>query len=126
MFDQKHIQFKPKGAGVALCFSPEFMRKNQKANQVNDPWYIPAIPIAKSEFAYCPVRALRNYHGYLTEPPEGQTEGQTLSVWIIMPERSSVQPLCPDGSARLYSSLVPPYRTAGVFLDLLKLTRSER
>ena len=70
VFDQKHIQFKPKGAGVALCFSPEFMRKNQKANQVNDPWYIPAIPIGKSEFAYCPVRALRNYHGYLTEPPE--------------------------------------------------------
>ena len=40
-FDQNYIQFKPKGAGVTLYFSPEFMRKNQKPNQVNDPWYIP-------------------------------------------------------------------------------------
>ena len=29
-FDQNYIQFKPKGAGVTLYFSPEFMRKNQK------------------------------------------------------------------------------------------------
>ena len=28
-FDQNYIQFKPKGAGVTLYFSPEFMRKNQ-------------------------------------------------------------------------------------------------
>ena len=40
VFDQKYIQFKPKGAGVTLYFSPEFMRKNQKPNQVNDSWYI--------------------------------------------------------------------------------------
>ena len=40
-FDQNYIQFKPKGAGVTVYFSPEFMRKNQKPNQVNDPWYIP-------------------------------------------------------------------------------------
>ena len=42
-FDQNyiHVQFKPKGAGVTLYFSPEFMRKNQKPNQANDPWYIP-------------------------------------------------------------------------------------
>ena len=39
-FDQNYIRFKPKGAGVTLYFSPEFMRKNQKPNQVNDPWYI--------------------------------------------------------------------------------------
>ena len=39
--DQYYIQFKPKGAGVTLNFSPEFMRKNQKPNQVNDLWYIP-------------------------------------------------------------------------------------
>ena len=31
-FDQNYIQFKPKGAGVTLYFSPEFMRKNQKPN----------------------------------------------------------------------------------------------
>ena len=57
MFDQKYLQFKPKGAGV----SPKFMRKNQKPNQVNDPWYIPAVPTGKSEFGApnCPVRALR-------------------------------------------------------------------
>ena len=29
-FDQNYIQFKPKGAGVTLYFSPEFMRKKQK------------------------------------------------------------------------------------------------
>ena len=40
VFDQKFIQFKPKGAGVTLYFSPEFMRKYQKPNQVNDPWYL--------------------------------------------------------------------------------------
>ena len=50
VFDQKYFQFKPKGAGIALCFNPEFVRKNQKPNHVNDPWYIPAIPIGKSEF----------------------------------------------------------------------------
>ena len=46
MFDQKYIQFKPKGAGVTLYFSPEFMHKNQKPNQVNDPWYIPSQSLA--------------------------------------------------------------------------------
>ena len=72
VFDQKYIQFKPKGAGVTLYFSPEFMRKNQKPNQVKDPCYIPAVPTGKSEFGApnCPVRALRYYHRYLTEHPE--------------------------------------------------------
>ena len=71
-FDQNYIQFKPKGAGVTLYFSPEFMRKNQKPNQVNDPWYIPAVPTGKSEFdaPNCPVRALCYYHRHLTEHPE--------------------------------------------------------
>ena len=71
-FDQNYIHFKPKGAGVTLYFSPEFMRKNQKPNQVNDPWYIPAVPTGKSEFGApnCPVRALRYYHRYLTEHPD--------------------------------------------------------
>ena len=45
VFHPKYIQFKPKGAGVTLYFIPEFMRKLQKKpNQVNDPWYIPAVP----------------------------------------------------------------------------------
>ena len=68
-FDQNYIQFKPKGAGVTLYFSPEFMRKNQKSNQVNDPWYIPAI-LTEFGTPNCPVRALRYYHRYLTEHPE--------------------------------------------------------
>ena len=64
MFDQKYIQFKPKEAGVTLYFSPEFMHKNQKPNQVNDPWYISAVPTGKSEFgaSNCPMRALRYYN----------------------------------------------------------------
>ena len=49
-FDQNYIQFKPKGSGITLYLSPEFMRKNQKPNQVNDPWNIPAVPTGKSEF----------------------------------------------------------------------------
>ena len=61
VFDQNYIQFKLMGAGVMLYFSPDFMRKNQKLNQVNDPWYIPVVPTGKSEFGApnCPVRALR-------------------------------------------------------------------
>ena len=37
VFDPQYIQFKPKGAGVTLYFN------NQRPNQVNDPWYIPAV-----------------------------------------------------------------------------------
>ena len=41
------------------------MRKIQKPNLVNDPWYIPAVPTGKSDFApNSPVRALRYYHRY--------------------------------------------------------------
>ena len=83
-FDQNYIQFKPKGAGVTLYFSPEFMRKNQKPNLVNDPWYIPAIPTGKPEFGApnCPVRALRYYHRYLTEHPELRKDRRRLFVPI--------------------------------------------
>ena len=71
-FDQNYIQFKPKGAGVTIYSSPEIMRKDQKPNQVNDPWYIPAVPTGKSEFGApnCPVKALRYYHRHLTEHPK--------------------------------------------------------
>ena len=34
MFDQKYMQFKPKGAGVTLYFSPEFMHNNQKLTTI--------------------------------------------------------------------------------------------
>ena len=61
VFDPQYIQFKPKGAGVTLYFTPEFMRKNQRPNQVNDPWYIPVVLTDKPDFGTpnCPVRALR-------------------------------------------------------------------
>ena len=83
-FDQNYILFKPKGAGVTLYFSPEFLRKNQKPNQVNDPWYIPAIPTGKPEFGApnCPVRALRYYHRYLTKHPELRKDRLRLFVPI--------------------------------------------
>ena len=83
-FDQNYIQFKPKGAGVTLYFSPEFMRKNQKPNQVNDPLYIPAVPTGKPEFGApnCPVRALRYYQRYLTEHPELRKDRCRLFVKI--------------------------------------------
>ena len=72
VFDPQYIQFKPKGAGVTLYFTPEFMRKNQRPNQVNDPWYIPAVPTGRPEFGApnCPVRALKYYHQYMSEHPE--------------------------------------------------------
>ena len=84
VFDQKYIQFKPKGVGVTLYFSPKFMHKNQKPNQVNNPWYIPAVLTGKSEFGApnCPVRALHYYHRYLTEHPELRKGRQGLFVLI--------------------------------------------
>ena len=83
-FDQNYILFRPKGAGVTLYFSPEFMRKNQKPNQVNDPWYIPAVPTGKSEFGApnCPVKALRYYHRHLTKHPELRKDRRRLFVPI--------------------------------------------
>ena len=91
-FDQNYIQFKSKGASVTLYFSPEFMRKNQKPNQVNDLWYIPAVPTGKSELGApnCPVRALCYYHRHLTEHPElGRTDAVFLfQSRTITPVRS--------------------------------------
>ena len=59
VFDLQYIQFKPKGAGVTLYFTQEFMRKNQWPNQVSDPSYIPAVQTGKPDFGApnCPVRA---------------------------------------------------------------------
>ena len=84
MFDQKYIQFKPKQACVSLYFSPNSCSKNQKQSQVNDPWYIPAVPTGKSEFCApnCPVRALRYYYRYLTEHPELRKDRRRLFVPI--------------------------------------------
>ena len=72
VFDLQNIQFKPKGAGVTLYFTPEFMQKNQRPNQVNDPWYIPAVMTGMPDFGTSnwTVRTFRNYHRYMTEHPE--------------------------------------------------------
>ena len=102
-FDLNYIQFKPKGAGVTLYFSPEFIRKNQKPNQVNDPWYIPAVPTGKSEFGApnCPVRALRYYRRHVTEHPELGKDKRRLFVPIKDNNvvRSLVHPPFLGGSA---------------------------
>ena len=93
-FDQNYIQYKLKGAGVTLYFSPEFRSKNQKPNQVNDHWYIPAVPTGKSEFGApnCPVRALRYY--------SGRTNATLLfQSRTITPVRGLVHPLFLGGFA---------------------------
>ena len=60
------------------------MRKNRKPSQVNNPWYIPAVPTGKSEFGTpnCPVRALCYYYRYLTEFPELRKDRRRLFVPI--------------------------------------------
>ena len=84
VFDLKYIQYKPTGAGVTLNFSPEFMRKSQRSTEVNDLWYISAVPTGKSDFVApnCLVRALRYYHRYLTEHPELRKGRRCLFVLI--------------------------------------------
>ena len=124
-FDQNYIQFKLKGAGVTLYFSPEFMRKNQKPNQVNDPWYIPAIPTGKPEFGApnCPVRALCYYHRYLTEHPELRKDRRRLFVPIK--DNNAGKELTASSISRWICTtiLMPPFKTAGTFLDLSKPTK---
>ena len=48
------------------------MGKNRRPNQINDPWYVPAVPPGESNFGTpnFPVRALRYYHRSLAEHPE--------------------------------------------------------
>ena len=126
-FDRNYIQFKPKGAGVTLYFSPEFMRKNQKPNQVNDPWYIPAIPTGKPEFGApnCPVRALRYYHRYLTEHPELRKDRRRLFV-PIKDNNAGKELSAPSISRWICTTIVDshaPFKTARTFLDLSKPTR---
>ena len=72
VFDPQYIQFKPKGAGVTLYFTPEFTRKNQRPNQVNYAWYVPAVQTGRPEFGApnCPLKAPYYYHRYMSEHPE--------------------------------------------------------
>ena len=59
------------------------MCKNQKPNEVNNPWYFPAVPTGKLEFgANSPVRALSYYHRYLTAHPELRRDRHRLIVPI--------------------------------------------
>ena len=125
-FDQNYMQFKLRGAGVTLFFSPEFMHKNQKQSQVNDPWYIPAVPTGKSGFGTpnCPVRALRYYHRYLTEHPEVRKERPR--PFVPIKDNNAGEELSAATVSRwICTTIVDPHatRTAGTFLDLLKLTK---
>ena len=90
------------------------MRKYQRPNQVNHPWYIPAVLTGKPDFGApnCPVRALRYYHRNMTEhlelwkgrrrlfiPFKDNSAGKELSVasishWIcttIVDSRATLQ-----------------------------------
>ena len=86
VFDPQYIQFKPKGAWVTLYFTPEFMR-NQRPNQVNDPWYMPAVPTGRPEFGApnCPVRALKYYHRYLSAHPKIRRGRRCLFIPLFIP-----------------------------------------
>ena len=65
VFDPQYIQFKPKGAGVTLYFTPEFMQKKSDANQTQSD----QSDSGKPEFGApsCPVRVVKYYHRYMTE-----------------------------------------------------------
>ena len=60
VLDSKYLQYKTQGSGVTIYFNPEFMRKNERSSQTNDPWFIPVVPTGKSEFGTpnCTVGAL--------------------------------------------------------------------
>ena len=82
-FDKNYIQFKPKGAGVTLYFSPEFMRKNRSRIKS----MIPGISqqfllVNQNSVPNCPVRALRYYQRYLTEHPDVRKDRRRLFVPI--------------------------------------------
>ena len=71
------------------------MLKNERINQVNDQWYIPAVLTGKPDFGApnCLVRALRYYYRYMTEHPElKKGTVYLLPLRKIMQVRSSVQP----------------------------------
>ena len=55
-----------------LYISPQSSYEKPRPNQVNDPWYIPAVPPGKPDFdaPTCPVRALKYYHRDMSEHSE--------------------------------------------------------
>ena len=73
-----------KGQVLLYISAPSSCEKNQRPNQVNHPWYIPAVTNGKSNFGApnCPVRALRYYHRSMTERPELRKDRRRLFVPI--------------------------------------------
>ena len=121
-FDQNYIQFKPKGAGVTLYLSPEFMRKNQKPNQVNDPWYIHAVPTGNSEFCApnCPVRALRYYHRHLTEHPELMKDKRC--IFVAIKDNNAGKELSASTISRwICTTIVDSHALESLFMCLFRL-----
>ena len=101
VFDPKYIQFKPKGLGVTLYFTPKFMRKNQNLHVIKSVTHgISQLSLLERQFSArnCQVRALRYYHRYITKHPKLKKGRRRLFVPIKdnNAERSSVQPLSPD------------------------------
>ena len=103
-------------------------RKNQKPNQVNDPWYIPAVPTGKSEFGApnCPVRALRYYHRHLTEHPE--LEKDRCRLFVPIKDNNAGKELSASTISRWICTTIVDSRAAiqnsrGTFLVLSKLTK---
>ena len=101
---------KPKGAEVTLNFTPELMRKNQRPNQVIDPWYIPVAPTGRSDFGApnCPVRALKCYHRYMTEHPELR-KGRRL-LFIPFKDNNAGKQLSAASISRwIFTTIVNPH-----------------
>ena len=86
------------------------MRKNQRPNQVNDPWYIPAVPTGKSDVGApnCPVRVLRYYHRYVTEHPELRKGRRCLFI----PIKDNKAVIRPEGGPAEASSRPPALETS--------------
>ena len=132
VFDPQYVQSKPKGAGVTLYFSLSSYGKNQRPNQVNDPWYIPALLTGKPDFGgpNCPVRALRYNHRYQTEHPELRKGRQRLFIpvkdnnvekelWLLHYNFSTSRPTSSHENQE-----VVPWRHLHILLPLRPLSKS--
>ena len=92
----------------------------------NDPWYIPAVPTGKPEFGAPnrPVRALSYYHSYLTEHPELRKDRRRLFVPIK--DNNAAKELSASTISRWICTTIVDSHQAGIFPDLLKLTKYKR
>ena len=110
VFDLQYIQFKPKEAGVTFYFTPEFMWENQRPNQVNDPWYIPAVLTGRPDFGApnCPVRALGYYHRYMTVQSESR-KGRRRSFVPFKDNNAGKELSTASISWQIYITIVDSY-----------------